>query len=165
MIEEQKINQKPESKKGAFFRIWDIIKKGKKRVNIIATLSDEAGHRTEIILEKKKDDNHRIDISLESIAYNGVKTEISQSLLQYKWFLDWRKKKYTLFGSHIMTDSESLESHYRPKKNETWIMEKPRELDDDDNDDDVEKRPTWKKLSGMVVPYLQTEQGKIKVEY
>ena len=58
-----------------------------------------------------------------------------------------------------------LEAHYRPKKNATWIMEKPRELDEDDNDDDVEKRPTWKKLPGLVVPYLQTEQGKIKVGY
>jgi pimeloyl-ACP methyl ester carboxylesterase len=163
---EQIINLDPEPKTERTFPWFsDIFKKKEKKKNIIATLSDEAGHKTEVTFEKKKNDNHHIDISLKSISYDGEKSEFSKSLLQYKWFLDWRRKKYNLFGSHIMTESELLESHYRPKKNETWIMTKPRELDDDDNDDDAERRPVWKKLPGMIIPYLQTERGKIVIKY
>lgn len=164
-IEEQEIKQKPEIKKGIFSWISDIIKKGEKKKNVITTLSDEAGHKTEIVFEKKENNNHRVDISPQSVSYDGIKTEFSKSLLQYKWFLDWRKKKYLLFGSHIAVDSEHLESHYFPRRNETWIMEKPQELDDANNDDAAERRPVWKKISGMIVPYLQTSQGKIEIKY
>ncbi|MFA6047643.1 MAG: right-handed parallel beta-helix repeat-containing protein [Parcubacteria group bacterium] len=163
--EEQAVNSKPETKRGIFFWIFDIIKNRKKEKNIIATLRDEAGNETKINFTKKENNDHFINIFPESISYNGVKTDFSKSSLQYKWLLNWRKKNYVLFGSHIMAGDELLESHYLPKRNETWIMQRPRELDDDDNDDDAERRPVWKKLSGMVVPFIQTEQGKIEIKY
>ena len=163
--EEKEIELKPETKKNAFSWIFNIIKKEKgKKINIV-TLSDEAGHKTEVTFEKKQDNGHFISISLQSILYDRAKTEFSKSLLQYKWFLDWKRSKYVLFGSHIVNDDNLLESHYVSKNNETWIMSKPQELDDDNNDDDVERRPAWKKVPGMVIPYLQTEQGELKMEY
>lgn len=163
--EEQEIKQKSEIKKGALSWIFDIIKKSEKRKNVSVILTDESGHKTEIVFEKKENNNHRVDVFPRSVSYDGVKTAFSKSLLQYKWLLDWRRKKYILFGSHIATESELLESHYFPKRNETWIMEKPRELGDDDNNDDAEKRPVWKKLPGMIIPYMQTKQGKIEIGY
>jgi hypothetical protein len=78
---------------------------------------------------------------------------------------DLRKKKYLLFASHISTDSMSLESHYFSNKNQTWLMEKPKELADDDSDDDAQQRPVWKKLSGMIIPSLITEKGNLKISY
>lgn len=163
---EEVINPDPEPKKKSVFSwIFDIIKKGERKKSIVATLNDEAGHKTEIVLEKKENNDHRFDVSLQSVSYDGVKTVLGKSVLQYKWLLDWRGKKYLLFGSHIKTDEAALESHYMAKRNETWIMERPQELDDQDNDNDVERRSVWKKLPGMAVPYIQTEKGRAKVGY
>lgn len=146
-----------------FSWIFDIIKKENKEKNFIATLNDEAGNGTEIVFQKKEINDHFINVFLQSISYNGEKTDFSKSLLQYKWMLNFNKKKYFLFGSHIRVGNELLESHYFPLRNETWIMQKPQELDDNDND--FQHRPVWQKLSGMAIPYMQTEQGEIKIKY
>ena len=132
---------------------------------VTVTLSDEAGHKTELVWEKKKDKDRRIDIAISSISYDGQKTEISKSILQYKWLLDWRRSKYLLFASHLSTNAMSVESHYFPSKNQTWLMEKPRELADDDGDDNAQQRPVWKKMSGMVIAGIMTERGVVKVNY
>ncbi|MBM3261454.1 hypothetical protein FJY93_03475 [Candidatus Kaiserbacteria bacterium] len=71
-----------------------------------------------------------------------------------------------IMGSDCITLATSTESHYRPKKNETVIMTKPRELDDMDEDDAVDSRPIKQKLPGMIIPiipYLSTKQGEIIV--
>ncbi len=44
-------------------------------------------------------------------------------------------------------------------------MNKPIELDDDENDDEVDVRPIKTKLSGFIVPSIVTRQGKITVSY
>ena len=59
----------------------------------------------------------------------------------------------------------SVESHYISSKNQTWFMEKPKELADDDNDDNAGQRPVWKKLPGMISPSITTEKGSIKISY
>lgn len=164
-LEEKIIDQKVENKKGIFSWIFAILDRGKKKKQIIARLIDEAGHSTEVVLEKDELNDHFSNFSPKTITYDGVKAEFSNALLQYKWLFDSRKNRYLLFGTHIRTDAELLEAHYFPKRNETWLMEKPRELDDKDNDDDAERRPSWKKLPGMVVPYFQTNQGKINIAY
>lgn len=128
-------------------------------------LNDEAGNETKLVFEKQENNNHFVNIVPKSVSYNEEKTDFSRSLLQYKWLLNWRRNSYVLFGAHIRTGDEFLESHYFPRRNETWIMERPKELDDKDNDKEAEKRPIWKKLSGMVVPYIQTENGVIKIKY
>jgi len=58
-----------------------------------------------------------------------------------------------------------IESHYRLKKDITVLMNKPIELDDDENDDEVDVRPIKTKLSGFIVPSIVTRQGKITVSY
>jgi len=62
-----------------------------------------------------------------------------------------------------------IESHYRPKKNITVIMQKPIDIDDSDNDaeegEEVDNRPVKTKLSGFILPILKTNQGKINVTY
>lgn len=132
---------------------------------ITATLTDEAGHKTELVFENKQDNNRRIDLVLESLAYDGMKTDTQDTTVQYKWLLDWRKQKYRLFASHLRTGGSALESHYFPKRDETWIMERPRELGDDNRDDDAAWRPKRMKLTGMVVPYLETDGGAVNISY
>lgn len=141
----------------------DRFRKEKKTL-VTAILTDEAGHRTEIVFEKKKDKEHRIDLALQSIAYDGGTTLLTKTLLQYKWQSD-RENRYHLFAAQLKIDSTDIESHYIPKKNETWIMERPRELADDDNDDDSEHRPIRTKLSGMVIPSMMTEKGMMRIIY
>ncbi len=62
-----------------------------------------------------------------------------------------------------------IESHYRPKKNTTVLMNKPIDLDESDSDEeegeDVDVRPVKMKLSGFVVPVIKTQLGKIMLSY
>ena len=160
-----KDNNKNEKKNTFRFFNWFFKDQKEKKVIVTATLTDEAGHKTEIVWEKKKDKDRRIDIAISSISYDGQKTDISESNIQYKWMLDWRRNKYLLFASHLSDDSMSIESHYFPNKNQTWFMERPNDLADDDSDDNAQQRPVWKKLPGMVIPGAMTEKGKIGIRY
>ncbi|MFZ2187694.1 MAG: hypothetical protein WAV46_03680 [Candidatus Moraniibacteriota bacterium] len=132
--------------------------------DMLVTLTDEAGHTTSIAFEKTKDRNGYLFIRVKSIAYDGSEILLSNAVAQYKWQMDW-KKQYRLFASYLRTASTDIESHYIPKRNETWIMERPRDLADDTHDDDSERRPIRKRLPGMVISYLQTEKGSVGMSY
>lgn len=155
----------PRAKKiKAWFSDWQKRDRDRRFSDIVATLVDEAGHTTVVVFMKTKDANNRIFVTIKSIAYDGAETTLAKTAMQYKWQID-RKKQYSQMASHIQSESAIVESHYLPKKNQTWLMEKPRELADDNGDDDSEKRPTRTKLSGMIIPMLITENGKVKVDY
>jgi len=70
-----------------------------------------------------------------------------------------------MFASTFSTSTVVIESHYRPKKNVTLIMNTPIDIDDSDVDDDADVRLVKTKLSGFVVPILTTSHGKITVNY
>jgi pimeloyl-ACP methyl ester carboxylesterase len=155
----------PRAKKiNAWFSDWCRRDKDRNLTNMVATLTDEAGNTTVVVFAKTRDVNGRIFATIKSIAYNGVETTLAKTSLQYKWQLD-KQKKYSQMATHIQSDATMLESHYLPKKNQTWLMEKPKDLADDNSDDNSELRPTRTKLAGMIIPALVTEGGKIKINY
>lgn len=143
---------------------------------MLATLTDEAGHTTSLTFEKTKDRNGFSFVRLLSLGYDGNETGIDSTAAQYKWKVD-RRGKYQLFSSSLKADHDSLESHYIPKKNETWIMEKSEALKDDDRDEENERderdrnneknegRSIKTKLPGMVIPYLESSKGEIGMKY
>jgi hypothetical protein len=138
--------------------------RGEKGQTILtATLTDPAGHVTVLSFEKKKDRRNRIDLALRSVSYDSVVTNLSNSGIQYKWQMD-KRGKYLFLASYLKVSTGILESHYLPKRNETWLMEKLRELDDE-GDDDSDRRATRKRLSGMVIPNMITTQGRLKMSY
>jgi len=83
----------------------------------------------------------------------------------YRVWVFFQRKKYIFFASHIRVAEKVLESHYRPKKDITVIMTKPQDIYDRDEDDDCDRRPVKEKISGMVVPALETKQGIVEVKY
>jgi hypothetical protein len=159
------VKEEKKSNKNIFWFLQKLKKENEKRTVVDATLIDEAGHKTEIVCEKKKDKSHRIDLIILSIAYDGNVVSTSENKMQYKWKQDWRRNKYLLFVSHLSTGAVSVETHYFPNKNQTWLMEKPLELSDEDSESGVEQRPVWKKMTGMIIPSIITEKGKIKIDY
>jgi pimeloyl-ACP methyl ester carboxylesterase len=164
-ITEIEVEEKNKNKKKGFWFFWQPKKENKQKVIVTATLSDEAGHKTQVVWEKKKDKKHLLDLAIFSISYDENFTEIADGKLQYKWVENWRRNKYLMFASHLRIESMSIETHYFPNKNETWLMEKPRELADDENDDDAKRRPAWKKMTGMIIPSIITEKGALKINY
>ncbi|MDP2838135.1 MAG: hypothetical protein Q8O53_02560 [Candidatus Moranbacteria bacterium] len=128
------------------------------------TVVDQAGHRTELVFERKRDKDRRIDLTLQSVAYDGIRTLIPATL-RYKWVYNERKGKYQMLVSFLRNSERAIESHYRPKQDVTIIMEKPQDMDDRDEDDDADRRRVREKLLGMVVPYMQTAQGIIEIKY
>lgn len=132
--------------------------------DLLATLSDDAGHTTSLAFEKTRDRNGYLFVRVQSIGYDESESIPAEAAAQYKWQVD-RKSQYRLFATHLGTASASIESHYIPRKNETWIMERPGDLADDIGDDGSESRPVLKKLPGMLAPYMETAKGRVQVKY
>lgn len=134
--------------------------------DMLATLTDDAGHVTSLAFEKKQDRNGALFIRLQSIGYDGDEAIVIDDVkAQYKWQFDKKTGKYRSFEAHLKTDSGDVESRYVSRKNETWIMEKPEDIRDDEHDDDYDKRSISEKIPGMVVLYMETSKGKVNVKY
>ena len=70
----------------------------------------------------------------------------------------------------ILRSATTTEPHYRPKKNITILMEKPREIYDSEEDDESggDEREMKETLLGLVILSLTTnkgEMGVISVDY
>ena len=136
-----------------------------KAVKIITTLTDEAGHTTVLAFLSDKNKDRRIRRTLESVSYDGMVTDLQGMSLRYKWQIQARKNIYAMMVSRLQSGSDGVEFHYRPKKNVTVIMQKPQDWDDRDEEDENNNRLVRETLPGMVVPYLQTEQGHVTIGY
>lgn len=134
----------------------------RQKITQTAILTDSAGNNTTLVLEKKKDKDHRIEISLVSIAYNGEIQEVSNASLTYKWHFDQKKEAYAMFASKIGVSDETLESHFRPKENITILMQKPQDLDSSIQDG-ADSRPIKEEIPGMTIFGLETEKGQVKI--
>ena len=145
--------------------LLNLLQKNKGKNIYVATLTDEAGNVTNVVFEKKRDENRRIELSILSVAYNGASQDLQTTSLKYKWLYNAKQKNFLMLATNVRTSDTFVEAHYRPKKNLTILMQKPQELDERDVDDDVDLRPTKEKLAGLVVVGLQTEKGKIKITY
>jgi hypothetical protein len=130
-----------------------------------ATLTDEAGHITKVTFKKEKNQDRRIDITIRSIVYDGMVTNLKDTSLQYKWQTQKKTGKYTVLAAEAQTQDKQIESHYVPWRDKTYLMTRPQALDDEDGDNHFEFRPTWQVLKGMVIPRLETEYGKVKISY
>lgn len=131
----------------------------------LATLTDEAGHVTNITFEKRKTKDDWIDISLVSIAYDGTETSLKDTELQYKWNIQKRSGKYLVFAAEARERDERVESHYRSRNDKTYIMAWPIDLKDEEDDDQVDARPVRKVIDGMTIVGLVTEKGTARVVY
>jgi hypothetical protein len=130
------------------------------------TARDEAGNTTVLVYTQQfPSKDRRIAITPISISYNGATTTLTNTNLKYKWQLNNPTSSYKMLASYLQTTATTTESHWRPKKNQTILMSKPTDLDEEDADDNSDTRPTKTKLYGFVVPYLTTQKGKIIISY
>jgi len=136
------------------------------RTRVMTTLRNEAGHTTVLVFLKEKDKEDRIDLKWQSIVYDGVVFLLSDTKMQYQWRLSL-PTIYEAFSAYMRVDQSSLRLRYLPKRNETWILDKPRERDDDEEreDEENEKQSVKEKVSGMIIPSMTTEKGIIKINY
>lgn len=128
------------------------------------TARDGAGNTTSLVYtEQLPSPKGRDTIILKGLAYNGATTTLSSTNLSYKWSIG-KNDSYQVFASYLRAASTSLESHYRPRRDKTNIMTRPRELDDSGNDDS-DMRPKRQVVPGMVIPYVTTEKGSLLIKY
>jgi len=132
-----------------------------------ATITDQAGNVTILkYTEKLVNHDRRVAVELNSISYNGVVTDLHDTIAKYNWSLSRKAAAYSMFATHLRTASSTIESHYRPKQSVTMLMSRPQELDDDrDDDNDADRRAIRQKLAGLVVPALVTRQGVVEIKY
>ncbi len=127
-------------------------------------IADQSGNILHIPFLGMMGKNRRTVLSFDTLVYNGSTTIIATTTVKYKWKTD-ASGKFTMFAAYIKTGTTTTEVHYRPKKNITIVMTKPQDIDDSDTDEDCDARPIKTKLSGMIIPSVVTNQGKIEVNY
>ncbi len=133
------------------------------------TVTDEAGNTTALVYtEQLPSPEKRDTITLRALSYGSTGspqvTSLLQAVVSYKWRIN-KNGSFNIFASNLRNASTTLESHYRPKKNKTLIMTKPQELDDREEDDDADMRPTRQTLPGMVIPYIVTKDRNLIINY
>jgi pimeloyl-ACP methyl ester carboxylesterase len=136
-----------------------VIKKGQKTAQGTATTTvtavDAAGNTTTLTYtEQAPRKDKRIRASFVSLTRNGIAIPLSKTTQTYKW--EVKKGIFSDFAAYLQTPTTKLESHWRPKKNETVLMQSPRDLSDDNSEDEADIRPNKAKIAGLVVPYLIT---------
>ncbi|HBO16764.1 MAG TPA: hypothetical protein DD451_02065 [Candidatus Moranbacteria bacterium] len=132
-------------------RFLQANREKEKNSTLIAVLIDKAGHSTIIDIKEKNRGNSNIVYSeIDSISYDGVKTDVSNSLFQCHWNFDWKKNKFQILNAHLTNGSDFVRSFYFSNRNETRIWENGKKT---------------QKIPGLTVPYLQTEKGSIKIFY
>ena len=130
-------------------------------------ITDQAGNTTELLFSKYKIKPKKIELTISGIKQNGVLISTSTIPLSYKWNILNTGTSTTIktLASYTKSATSSVETHYRPKKNQTIVMTTPVDLDDTDDGDDVDIRPTREKLSGVRVIQLKVSGGKVIIGY
>lgn len=126
-------------------------------------ITDDAGHTLVVSFSKFLKNNWKTDVSVNKLVYDGVATSVT-GRLQYKFFRLFNKS-YLLFASRVTASGQDVETHYRPLKNQTYLMTRTQDLDDSSNDDSSDSRPILKKLSGLVVPRIDTSNKTLHVQW
>lgn len=129
-----------------------------------AVAIDTSGNTLHVSYTQYKEKNRRIPLSFDTLVYNGSTTTIATTTMKYKWNIN-KKGEYSMFAAYIKTGSTTLESHYRPRKNQTVIMTGSTDFDDSDSDDGCDNRSVKMKLQGLVIPGVQTSSGSINIVY
>jgi hypothetical protein len=129
-----------------------------------ATLTDPSGN-TSVLTYRVRFPNHDHGAAWEllSMEYNGAVTAVPETVLRYRWLQ--KKDRYHLFAAYAKTIGQRLEAHYRPRQDVTILMTRPEDLNDEDDDSRIDMRPTRERLPGLVVPYLETKEGKVNIKY
>lgn len=132
--------------------------------NNVYSLVDEAGNTTVLTFSKQKEKKNKDGAILESIRYNEETViNLINTRLWYRYKEDKRRDEAVAFSSHIRSGENRLTAHYIKKKNQTYIMDKSENEDDDP--ETCDKRKVRKVLSGFVVPYIQVDRGIINIKY
>lgn len=156
-------NKKWKSCKEWFSHWYDRHKK--RFPDMLATITDQAGHTASISFEKTIDRKGFIFVHPLTIEYDGKEAIIlKDASVQYKWKTD-RKGAYQFFVSSLRSGDNAIESHYIPWKDETWIMKRLFDLKDDNQDNVYDRGLALQKLSGMEIPYLESNQGNVTIKY
>lgn len=139
------------------------------------TIVDEAGNTLTLrhTLKTQKN-NTRYTYTLSSLTYaTSTQTTIAtKAIARYHYLEQKNKHNQVVFNAHLKTNTQNLVAVYNQKKNTTKItmLAKETEMGDGELEDiDDEKLPKNSKvketLSGLVIPYLSTEKGKIIINY
>lgn len=130
-----------------------------------AVLTDQAGHSLQLFFTQSKPKARRITFSISKLVYDGTDVHaLGTTTLKYKWAFN-TDSSYKTLATYLVSEVSKLESHYRPKRGITILTLPPTDLDDSDMDDASDSRPVKLKLPGKVIPYIQTDKGKVHIGY
>jgi hypothetical protein len=130
------------------------------------TLTDQAGNTTLLTFTKikEKERKHKGEYVLQSIQYNQTSPRFQKDTRQNYFYKEERRRdEARAFTASLQADKERLIAHYVKKKNQTYIMEKTENEQDDP--ETCDKRKVKKILSGLVIPYFETGEGKVSIKY
>ena len=127
-------------------------------------LTDPAGNTTKLTFTKTKNRKSKDGFVLQSIQYDQEPVIVlKDTKIKYFYKDNQRREHAKAFSAYLESGNQKLTAHYLRKKNRTYIMDKTETEDDDP--ETCERRRVTKILPGLVVPYIETSQGKVTIKY
>ncbi|MDD5083599.1 MAG: hypothetical protein PHT88_01500 [Candidatus Moranbacteria bacterium] len=133
----------------------------------VVTLKDEAGHEIALVFgsNKEKDEKKQDVLILQSIAYGGVETDMSKTSIKYEFEINKKTQAYREFEAQIKSQSGGIQAKYQSRDDMTSIVRRIPSDEKGHNDEGDSETSVKERISGLVVPGVRTEKGKIVIYY
>ncbi|HWQ60407.1 MAG TPA: hypothetical protein VN420_04690 [Candidatus Fimivivens sp.] len=135
------------------------VPKIKRRFRDVATLTDEAGHRTVVTYDRTEQVGNHILINPLSVSYDGGSPFAVQAEADYQWFPGPVKKGYLYLLSQLQNSTEVVISDYFPKPDQTLVIRYPKYP----SRSAPKASADW--LQRLVVPVFETRKGVMNMVY
>lgn len=136
----------------------------------ITIIRDSFGNslRVKHVLKNK---NSQSEITVSQLVYS-TSTEflyVTKAFARYFWIKNPKNAKYLVFVSHIKTSDENIITLYDTLKNKTSVITVAKNTEIFDLEGVIKKLPKnaiiKKTVNGLVIPYLETKEGKVIIKY
>jgi hypothetical protein len=135
-----------------------------------STITDETGNTVKLTRTIKNNKNNASFV-LSKLEYStSTKTNVVISVTSnYVWLKNPKSTNYLVFASFLKTPTESLVSVYDSVKKKTVIYSLPKGTTSVDINSFILKplKGAIIKIivSGMIIPYLETDKGQVLIKY
>ncbi len=144
------------NKKVKKIKDWFSVWHGRHKKNLpdmLATITDQAGHTTALSFEKREN-KVSIFVRLLSLEYDGGEEKsLKDASLGYAWHTD-KRGRYIDFFSSLSVEDSRLISTYLQRQDRTIILEQVRR-----------HLPKLISEEGMMVPYMESNAGEAEIKY
>lgn len=140
--------------------------------NSVIKISDDFSNFLSVRFWKKRKSNSELFFDIGKLTYSTTTVSVYDNGLtmgRYHVVFNQKKKEYASFSSYLFTKDSNVLAIYNRVKNQTKIFILPQNIYDIGLSTIEQKMPKnviiKETLNGLVIPYFETQKGKIIIKY